>query len=507
MSHEETVQSNHGSRRLWVFIGAVSLIRVVLAAIIPLVPQEAYYWLYIQNPALGYFDHPPLCSYSIGLSTYLFGNHELFVRLPMILYSIGIMWVLYQLTLQLFSSRRLAFMVVVAINLTLFFNISAFIATPDTPLLFFWLLTVWMLSKVFFIQSRWYWWVLAGVFAGLALCSKYTASFLFISTLLYILISKYHRHYLWKPQPYLAMITAALVFSPVIYWNATHNWASFLFQSSGRASKTAALGTNYFFQLLGSQLYELTPLFFILGILAMIAFFKNYFFYHKERIFFLSSYSVPMIIFFFLISFTSLVKMNWLEPAYLTLLISIVYYYYHRVGRDQDSNRPVDMEISGKTKFGAVFSIIMIIANCAILLFPLVPIKKGDTWNGWKELSREIVQLKIQMKKQGPVFIFANEYKAAAEMAFYTPYQDIIYAQNVYGEPALQFDFRQNPQALIGHNAIFFYSDFEKMQYMESLNQVFERVEPYKTLEIIHHGKVFRVFYLFQCYNYKGVLK
>jgi len=387
----------------------------------------------------------------------------------------------------------------VALNLTIFFNISSFIATPDTPLLFFWLLTVWMLSKVFLIQNRWYWWLLAGIFAGLALGSKYTAGFLLISTLLYLLVSNYNRHYIWKPQPYLAMIIALLVFSPVVYWNATHGWASFLFQSSNRAAKATSFTLNYFFQLIASQLYELTPLFFILGITVIFALCKNLFHFRKERLLFLAAYSVPMIVFFFMVSFTTLVKMNWLEPAYLTLLIAIVYLYFHRF--EEDGETP---GISSRVKFGAVFSLIMIGLNIAIILFPVVPIKKGDTWNGWRELSHEIVLLHSQMNRQGPVFIFGNEYKVAAEMAFYTPYQDRIYAQNVYGEPALQFDFRGDPQQRIGQNAIFVYSDFEKMRHMESLNLVFERIEPYKTLEIKHHGRIFRVFYIFKCFNYRG---
>src|SRR3954469_4902550 len=40
----------------------------------PLVPEEAYYWLYAQHPALSYFDHPPMVAWVISAGTAVFGN-------------------------------------------------------------------------------------------------------------------------------------------------------------------------------------------------------------------------------------------------------------------------------------------------------------------------------------------------------------------------------------------------------------------------------------------------
>src|SRR5205085_3003638 len=55
--------------------------RVVAMARVPLIPEEAYYWMYAQHPALSYFDHPPMVAWTIALGTHFFGNTELGVRI------------------------------------------------------------------------------------------------------------------------------------------------------------------------------------------------------------------------------------------------------------------------------------------------------------------------------------------------------------------------------------------------------------------------------------------
>jgi len=49
--------------RLWrtalvVTIAAV-VVRLVFATVLPLFPDETYYWDWSRHPASGYFDHPP----------------------------------------------------------------------------------------------------------------------------------------------------------------------------------------------------------------------------------------------------------------------------------------------------------------------------------------------------------------------------------------------------------------------------------------------------------------
>jgi 4-amino-4-deoxy-L-arabinose transferase and related glycosyltransferases of PMT family len=160
-------------------LSGLFILRMILLGQFNLVPQEAYYWLYIQKPALSYFDHPPVCSYTIGIFTYIFGNTEFGVRFGMLLYSLGTSIFVFLLGKKISGSTRFAFLSVVFLNLTVFFNLHSVVATPDAPLLFFWSASMYFYFKAINEGNKLSDWLLAGVFAGVAQASKYTAFFLF----------------------------------------------------------------------------------------------------------------------------------------------------------------------------------------------------------------------------------------------------------------------------------------------------------------------------------------
>jgi len=86
-------------------------------------------------------------------------------------------------------------------------------------------------------RDRWTpeWWAATGLCAGLALFSKYPAVLTIGGAFLYLLTCRGHRHWLMRPEPYVAATLALVVFSPVLIWNATHRWASFAFQGDRAA--------------------------------------------------------------------------------------------------------------------------------------------------------------------------------------------------------------------------------------------------------------------------------
>ncbi len=477
-----------------IFIGillALTLIRLLILPRFNLVPQEAYYWLYIQRPALSYFDHPPICSYTIGLFTLLFGNSEFGVRFGMLLYSIGTSIFVFLLGWKVSNSTKFALLSVVFLNLTIFFNLHSIVATPDAPLLFFWSGVMFFYFKAIQEGGGTKDWILAGIFSGLSLSSKYTGSFIFLSVFLYLLlIKKWKAIYTWKF--WLSVVVALVIFTPVIIWNFQNGWASFLFQTSARAKGARSFGFNYFFQLIASQIFELTPLFFILLWLILIKLIRNFKNLPKESVY-LFCFSFPIVLFFFFVSFTSLVKMNWILPGYLSFIILAAEYF-------------LKLQKKGKKIFSLVgipSSIGLIIITMLIILLPIFPIQKGDTWNGWKELALRVVNLKEEMEKDKPCFIFSNEYKIPAELAFYTPYKEEILAENVFGKPALQFDFWFDVHKFAGYNGLFIFSDYNPFGEIELLKKYFEKVEFFEEFKVIKNEKVFRRFYVYKCYNYQ----
>ena len=63
-------------RTIFLLLLGLTLVLRFLAMIrVPLIPEEAYYWLYsAQRPNLSYYDHPPMVAWIIRLGTILFGD-------------------------------------------------------------------------------------------------------------------------------------------------------------------------------------------------------------------------------------------------------------------------------------------------------------------------------------------------------------------------------------------------------------------------------------------------
>ena len=296
------------------FIGIIFIAKLFYLLLIPITPQEAYYWYYSQNPDQSYFDHPPMAAYSIWLGTTIFENNIFGVKFMAVVWYFLTSLLLYK-TVYRFSGHflketnkySLAFLTVILYNLTLFAHIYSITIVPDTPLIFFWMLVIYALQERIITENK-NWWLLAGFGLGLGLISKYTAIVIIGSIFFFFLFSKKYRKELLTPYPYLAVVIAFALFSPVIYWNAARGWASFLFQSTERAGEVRSLRITYILQLFSSQLFMLTPLLFVYLFKSFTKTVKNLKEYEALQLFFWTAFVI--IIGFTLVSLTSLVKMK-----------------------------------------------------------------------------------------------------------------------------------------------------------------------------------------------------
>src|SRR5258707_12641948 len=100
---------------------------------------------------------------------------------------------------------------------------------PDVALIPFAVAMVWALVRLVESDDA-RWWLAAGVFAGLAMLSKFTAIMLLPAVAAFALVPDWRRRWLLSPWPWLAALVAVVVFLPVLIWNSEHDWASFRFQ-------------------------------------------------------------------------------------------------------------------------------------------------------------------------------------------------------------------------------------------------------------------------------------
>ena len=475
---------------------AIYAIRLVLSLSMGLMPQDAYYYFYSEHLALSYFDHPPMVAYMLKFFSLFLGKSVWAVKLTDFIVTFSSFTAFYYLSSNFLSKER---------NIkTVFFYATTFLltiisinTTPDVPLIFFWTLSLISIYKAVF-EKKIIFWILSGILMGLAFDSKYTALFLPFGLILFLLISKDHRRFLFSKELFLTIIFFVITVSPVFIWNIQNNWASFRFQSSERAGSISDFNLEpiLFLGNLGTQMLILLPVLFIGVVVILSKYVKKIFkkgMLRNNKDLFLLSFSLPIILFFFGISLFYWVKLNWIMPGYIAVIILVARYMSLKWLRIQ-----------------IIISLILHLIFLTEVIFYPVPVKSDDTWYGWEELSAEVKTIQQSVPDS---FIFANDgYKTSAALGFFL--DEDIYAGNVLGEFALQYSMvYPDLSSLEGKNAIFIDSDKRIKDLNRSkkipadLKVYFENIEQLDPIIIRNKkGKAMRKFYVYRCENYRNKL-
>ena len=227
-----------GMKAAFAVVAVAVVFRLILAGFTGLGMDESYMIAASPHFALSYFDHP-LASWWLELAArHITGSAApIVVRLPFVVLSAVSSWLLWLITARLYGQRA-AFWAVVAYSLSPVFSLAAGSwVLPDGPLDAALLAFLYALIRALGLPGgkpapRWWW--AAGLFAGLAMLSKYNAALVLAGAALGVLFDPAGRRELRRFAPWGGVVLALLLFTPVIYWNATHGWASFHYQG-GRA--------------------------------------------------------------------------------------------------------------------------------------------------------------------------------------------------------------------------------------------------------------------------------
>jgi 4-amino-4-deoxy-L-arabinose transferase-like glycosyltransferase len=173
------------SRRAYLLLAFVFTAQLTIAALFPVMPEEAYHWNFGQHPDWSYYDHPPMIAWSIAVGHALLGDTPLGVRLIPLLFSLGTTLVLARLANRLYGPRAAGWVILLLALEPAVFTIGGW-GFPDSPLLLFWSLClagVWKATET----GNGRWWLAAGAALGLGMLSKYTCALIVPSVFLYLL--------------------------------------------------------------------------------------------------------------------------------------------------------------------------------------------------------------------------------------------------------------------------------------------------------------------------------
>ena len=479
-------------------VAFLTLLRFALSGIIELLPEEAYYWMYSKHPALGYFDHPPMVAWIVALGTTVFGDTQLGVR-----FGTFVLWMascgLTFLTARIWFGKRAALAAALMFTLVPVYIGMGLIVTPDPPLLFFWLATLYFISRALHTNQGGYW-LLAGVTFGGALLSKYYALVLAPSALLFLVLSPTHRRWLRRPQFWLVLPIALLVFSPVIIWNAQHGWDSFLFQSTRTtvAQRHTIQDVLMFWVV---QLAMLGPVFFPLFVWAAARGVKRGWLQREDRWNFVASFSLPLYFLFAAASFRTEIHVNWTAPAFLSLAFgagAIALEGLYNADAVRARRWWIGLWVA------TALSLVVVILGHTSLAWGFPKRFSYTRAGGWRSLAREVERQRNDLTRetgQQPFVLGMDNYNIAAELGFYLHQPDECVNAYALGARGLGFRYWTDLGKFEGRPAIVVLTKLRE-DYLAELRRHFDRVDEPAPLPRRGHGLRDRNVYLVQCRDY-----
>ena len=230
---------------LW--LGVWWCANLIEAGCTELANDEAYYHMFAQRIAWGYFDHPPVTALLVWLGERLFGG-ELGVRFFFTVLQPLYLWALWRLVRPADAVRRDATLFVMLSASTLLLQLYGFIAVPDGPLLASSAVFLWTFRN--FSEGRRLAWLWMGAAIALMAYSKYHGALV----LLFALAA--NPRLFARPALYASGAVAAVLLVPHLVWQYHHDWASFVYHLSARNS---VFRPGYVVEFLANMLVVFNP--------------------------------------------------------------------------------------------------------------------------------------------------------------------------------------------------------------------------------------------------------
>jgi len=458
-------------------MGALALVKVLIARRLELRPVEAYSWMWAQHPQLGYFDHPAMTSWMVRASTALVGHSFLGVRAITLACSVGVIWILFDALRRLYDERTAQHVSLLVLLLPVTSVIGAE-AAPDGPLLFFWCATLWAFVHALSGGGTRAW-LLAGLFLGLALDSKYHAAVLAAGVLLFLWGSPEHRGWLRRREPYLAALVALVAFSPTLVWNAQHGFRSFLYQGSRIAGHSFTSRELRDFLL--TQLLLVTPIVFVQawarGTDALRCWRATSW---QDRL--LAAISMPTLLLFVAVAFFRPLRANWPAPGYLGA-VALAGVAAVRTGGWSLRLQQVTL---------ATLAVGYIALATGIQLAPSIWFKS------WAQLAQAT-------SVSSPDFVISSDYHLASELGYSNP-RTPSFDLSPVGRPSKSFREWWHPDEFLGRHAVVVFDSAKPAHFREEMKLVrcsFDRVGELRRVSVRRIGGRLRSFTLVDAWGYR----
>ena len=415
-SFKKSYASLGADRLVLLWLGVWWIANLVQAGFTELANDEAYYHMFAERLAWGYFDHPPVTALLVWAGERLFGG-ELGVRFFFTVLQPLYLWILWRLIRPADAGRRDAALFVVVSAATLMLQLYGFIAVPDGPLMF--ITALFLLTFKWFSENRRRAWLWMGIAMALMAYSKYHGALVVLFAL------AANPRQLLRPALYSSGAVALLLLVPHLVWQYEHDWASFAYHLSGRNS---VFRPGYVVEFLANMLVVFNPFFVPLYVQA----------WRKVKPQTpvgraLKLLPVAFIVFFMLSSLRGYVQPQWVIVSCFGL-VCVLFAYARRHPR----TRRYVMRAGGVTVGLIVLVRLVMIFNPLGIRF--------EVFNNPESYAA------IAAEADGRPVVFRYGYAVAAKYAFYTGGE--AYCQPNIRYRTHQWQFRDDDSQFIGREVL-----------------------------------------------------
>lgn len=415
-SFKKSYASLGADRLVLLWLGVWWIANLVQAGFTELANDEAYYHMFAERLAWGYFDHPPVTALLVWAGERLFGG-ELGVRFFFTVLQPLYLRILWRLIRPADAGRRDAALFVVVSAATLMLQLYGFIAVPDGPLMF--TTALFLLTFKWFSENRRRAWLWMGIAMALMAYSKYHGALVVLFAL------AANPRQLLRPALYSSGAVALLLLVPHLVWQYEHDWASFAYHLSGRNS---VFRPGYVVEFLANVLVVFNPFFVPLYVQA----------WRKVKPQTpvgraLKLLPVAFIVFFMLSSLRGYVQPQWVIVSCFGL-VCVLFAYARRHPR----TRRYVMRAGGVTVGLIVLVRLVMIFNPLGIRF--------EVFNNPESYAA------IAAEADGRPVVFRYGYAVAAKYAFYTGGE--AYCQPNIRYRTHQWQFRDDDSQFIGREVL-----------------------------------------------------
>lgn len=518
------IQENKIDKYVYWLLAISVVLRGFFAAFMEFGNDEVYYWTYAKYPDWSHFDHPGMVGWMMQLfSLNLLFDSEFALRLSSVILMTIDTYLIYKIG-SLIKNKLTGFYAALLYTASLYsFVITGVFIMPDTPLMLFVLLAVYCFLKAFIkcgeqgvdgedaVSKKHI--VLGGLFAGLAILSKYSAIFIWVGVGLYVLL--YDRKQLKNKYLYIAALITAVCALPILIWNIQNEFISFTFHGDRVSLFGKPQPVTFMMEILGELGYN-NPINYVLIIIALVALWRGNKYMNDMPRRMILAVALPFVFVFWFFALTRPILPHWSAPG-----ISLMVLFPAAYLADKQNVKPI--------KASLILMLAVVVLGTVEVKTGIVPLRFGEKSNtvqnygegdvtatiyGWRSIKddfQEIRQKRIEegIMKESDGMVGLKWFP----MAHFDYYVANPLGINMYGlrdmSEVHKYTWINEYRGGLQKGADYWFLDDSSDYYdpKRYLDPVFENVIPSDTIVVDRCGKPAKYVFVYMCKGLKKVDK